>query len=124
MPLVCGRTVAIMDQHAAAERIRLEQLQHEVARLQGENQLLDPWSILNTYDDSHSCGSRIMIPEAVHVSTCCHDVRLECKHPSEQLASSYVWHNAHDRSKAECCGKQIQLYCSSAQDYPGPAGSW
>ena len=30
MPLVCGRTVAIMDQHAAAERIRLEQLQHEV----------------------------------------------------------------------------------------------
>ena len=30
MPLVCGRTVAIMDQHAAAERVRLEQLQHEV----------------------------------------------------------------------------------------------
>ena len=31
MPLVCGRTLAVMDQHAAAERVRLEELQHEVA---------------------------------------------------------------------------------------------
>ncbi|CAL5218766.1 g485 [Coccomyxa viridis] len=30
VPLVCGRIVAIMDQHAAAERVRLEQLQQEV----------------------------------------------------------------------------------------------
>ena len=31
VPLVCGRTVAIMDQHAAAERVRLEELQDEVS---------------------------------------------------------------------------------------------
>ena len=33
VPLVCGRIVAIMDQHAAAERVRLEQLQQEVTFL-------------------------------------------------------------------------------------------
>ena len=30
VPLVCGPTLAIMDQHAAAERVRLEELQQEV----------------------------------------------------------------------------------------------
>ena len=29
VPLVCGPTLAIMDQHAAAERVRLEELQQE-----------------------------------------------------------------------------------------------
>ena len=34
MPLVCGPTLAIMDQHAAAERVRLEELQQEVGSLE------------------------------------------------------------------------------------------
>ena len=33
VPLVCGLTLAIMDQHAAAERVRLEELQQEVGSL-------------------------------------------------------------------------------------------
>ncbi len=60
VPLVCGRTVAIMDQHAAAERVRLEQLQQEVACL------LDALSPAHSCGDAHNCWHCIVAPWAAN----------------------------------------------------------